>query len=150
MVFIASALLSLSVLTTSVAGKFRNFGENPVNVPDYVNVPSADCDYCKATIDALEMKWTNETTVAEILSDLEAQCKTLPIKERQICDSVVNILVQIPPGIFEGISSLAWPISLGLCATMGECQVNCCPADSPPEQIHLSLASIDRSIMGMI
>jgi hypothetical protein len=134
-----------------VNGKLlRSFDENePVDVPDYVNVPSEECDECKSTIDALEMKWTNETTVAEILADLEAQCKTLPIKERQICNSLVQILVQIPPGIFEGISSLAWPVSLGLCATANKCQVNCCPANSPPEQIHLSLAGTDRSLMGV-
>ena len=128
----------------------RSFDENePVDVPDYVNVPSEECDECKSTIDALEMKWTNETAVAEILSDLEAQCQTLPIKERKMCDSLVQILVQIPPGIFKGISSLAWPVSLGLCATANKCQVNCCPANSPPEQIHLSLAGTDRSIMGV-
>lgn len=127
----------------------RPFGEDPVTIPDYVNVPSEQCDYCKSTIDALEMKWTNETTVSEILADLEKQCKSLPLKERQICDAVVNVLVQIPPGIFEGIASLAWPISLGLCATMNECQVNCCPAGASPEQIHLSLASTDKTVMGV-
>jgi hypothetical protein len=142
----------LLLLTPLLAnGKLlRSFNEEePVDVPDYVNVPSAECDECKSTVDALEMKWTNETTVAEILADLEAQCQTLPIKERKICDSLVQVLVQIPPGIFKGISSLAWPVSLGLCATANQCQVNCCPADSPPEQIHLSLAGTDRSLMGV-
>lgn len=143
---------SLLLLTpTLITSKYlRSFNEEePIYVPDYVNVPSEQCTYCKDTIDSLEMKWTNETTVAEILADLESQCKTLPLKERQICDKVVQVLVQIPPGIFKGISSLAWPVSLGICATLNECQVNCCPADSPPEQIHLSLAGTDRSLMGV-
>lgn len=143
---------SLLFLTPSlITSKYlRSFNEEePIYVPDYVNVPSEECNYCKETIDSLEMKWTNETIVAEILADLEAQCKTLPLKQRQICDSVVQVLVQIPPGIFKGISSLAWPVSLGLCATMNQCQVNCCPVDSPPEQIHLSLAGTDRSLMGV-
>lgn len=146
-----SKLLLLAPTVFIAHGKLlRSFNqEEPVDVPDYVNVPSEECDECKNTIDALEMKWTNETTVDEILADLEAQCKTLPIKERKICDSLVQILVQIPPGIFEGISSLAWPVSLGLCATANKCQVNCCPADSKPEQIHLSLAGQDRSLMGV-
>ena len=51
--------------------KLRNFGEDPSNVPDYVLVPSEQCDFCKTTIDELEMKWTNETEVAAILADLE-------------------------------------------------------------------------------
>lgn len=143
------SLLFLSPVWAS--GKyFRSFNqEEPIYVPDYVNVPSEQCDYCKETIDSLQMKWTNETTVNEILADLEAQCKTLPLKQRQLCDAAVQVLVQIPAGIFEGIASLAWPVSLGMCATINQCQVNCCPADSPPEQIHLSLASTDRSLMGV-
>ena len=119
-------------------------------MPDYVVVPSEECSSCRETIDNLEMKWTNETEVAEILSDLQRQCKTMDsIAKRKFCDAAVKVLVQIPPGIFKGIESLAWPVSLGLCATGGSCQVNCCPADAPPEQIHLSLSSNDHSVMGV-
>jgi hypothetical protein len=133
------ATLSSSVLA---------WDEEPV--PDYVAVPSAECDACRQTIDDLEMKWTNETEVEEILSDLKRQCLTQDsLPKKKFCDAAVEVLVQLPPGIFEGIESLAWPVSLGLCATSGSCQVNCCPAGAPPEQIHLSLSSSDRSLMGV-
>ena len=58
-------------LQTAVSINLRNFGQDPVTIPDYVNVPSEQCDFCKTTIDELEMKWTNETQVSEILADLE-------------------------------------------------------------------------------
>jgi hypothetical protein len=78
-------------------------------VPDYVIVPSEECTSCRDTIDALEMKWTNETEVAQILSDLERQCKTQDsLMKKKFCDAAVQVLVQLPPGIFEGIESLAW------------------------------------------
>lgn len=71
-----------------------------------------------------------------------------PIKKK-LCDEAIQVLVQIPPGIFAGIDSLAWPVSLGLCATMNHCKTPCCAENAPPEQLHLSLASSDRSIMGV-
>jgi acid phosphatase type 7 len=142
------SLLSTYVVLLSSASSAHAWDEEPV--PDYVVVPSAECTSCRQTIDDLEMKWTNETTVAEILSDLERQCKTQDsLTKKKFCDAAVQVLVQLPPGIFEGIESLAWPVSLGLCATSGSCQVNCCPAHTPPEQIHLSLGAEDRSVMGV-
>jgi predicted MPP superfamily phosphohydrolase len=140
---VLSSLSLLSALSITSA-----WDEEPV--PDYVIVPSEECSSCRETIDGLEMKWSNETEVAEILSDLKRQCKTLDsVVKKKFCDAAVEVLVQIPPGIFKGIESLAWPVSLGLCATGGSCQVNCCPANAPPEQIHLSLSSNDHSLMGV-
>lgn len=139
--------LALSVLLGAAAG-VQAWDEEPV--PDYVVVDSPECSACRETIDALEMKWTNETEVAQILSDLKRQCKTLDtLTKKKFCDAAVEVLVKLPPGIFKGIESLAWPVSLGLCATGGSCSVNCCPAHAPPEQIHLSLSSEDRSVMGV-
>jgi acid phosphatase type 7 len=71
-----------------------------------------------------------------------------PLKKK-LCDEAVKVLVQIPPGIFAGIDSLAWPVSLGLCATMNKCTTPCCVENAAPEQVHLSLASSDRSLMGV-
>lgn len=144
--------MKLSLLPTCVtllgSWTVQAWDEEPV--PDYVVVPSEECTSCRQTIDDLEMKWTNETEVDEILSDLERQCKTQDsLAKKKFCDAAVQVLVQLPAGIFKGIESLAWPVSLGLCATGGSCQVNCCPADSPPEQIHLSLSSNDHSVMGV-
>ena len=66
-------------------------------VPDYVVVPSAECTSCRNTIDGLEMKWTNETEVAEILSDLQRQCKTQDsLMKKKFCDAAVQVLVQLP------------------------------------------------------
>lgn len=142
------SLLPTCVTVLGTALSVSAWDEEPV--PDYVVVPSDSCTTCRQTIDDLEMKWTNETEVAEILSDLERQCLTQDsVAKKKICDAAVKVLVQLPPGIFKGIESLAWPVSLGLCATTGDCQVNCCPANSPPEQIHLSLSSNDHSVMGV-
>ena len=37
-----------------------------------------------------------------------------------LCDDVAKVFVQIPPGIFSGLETLAWPIPLGVCASIGE------------------------------
>lgn len=37
-----------------------------------------------------------------------------------LCDKVAEVFVQIPPALFDGLESLAWPIPLGLCATIGK------------------------------
>ena len=56
----------------------------------------------------------------------------------------------MPPAIFNGMSDLAWPIPLAPCALLKQCQVACCVAGAPPEQIHLSLpASKTASYMGV-
>lgn len=70
-------------------------------------------------------------------------------KQRKICEEVAAVFVQIPPALIEGIYTLAWPLSDAVCATVFKCQMNCCGEDDPPEQVHLSLASKDLSIMGV-
>lgn len=111
---------------------------------------SAECTECTDYLDELQLKWTDETTVEELLADLKAKCKDqYNLKKKDICEKVAEVLVQIPPGIFAGIDSLAWPVSLGLCATTNHCITNCCVENAIPEQIHLSLPSVDRSIMGV-
>jgi hypothetical protein len=57
---------------------------------------SEECVYCTDYIDALQIKWTNETTVEEILADLEKKCDVkYNFKQKQICDEIVSILVQV-------------------------------------------------------
>lgn len=117
---------------------------NPV--PD----DSEDCLSCQNYVNELDIKWENTTEVAEITKSLERKCQIeKDWGKKQICKKVVDVLVQIPPGIFEGMDTLAWPVALATCATFGKCKVECCAADALPEQIHLSLASTDRSLMGV-
>ena len=91
--------------------------------------------------------------MAAILASLEAQCKEDYPRQPEkiaICDKIAAVKVQIPPGVFDGLESLDWPIPLGLCATLGECQLPCCAAGAGPEQIHLSLSGFgDMSRMGV-
>jgi len=97
----------------------------------------------------LEIKWSNETTVADILNGLEEKCKDYKFLKRKVCDKVVETLVKIPPQIFAGLETLAWDIPLGTCATLHQCKMECCDEGAAPEQLHLSLASKDRSLMGI-
>lgn len=69
--------------------------------------------------------------------------------KQEVCDKLAEVFVQIPPALFEGMDSLAWPIPEAFCATILQCKVNCCAADTPPEQVHLSLAAKDRSQMAV-
>lgn len=109
-----------------------------------------ECLACQDYVESLEIKWTNETQVEEILADLQKKCDAeYHAIKKEICYGVVGIFVQIPPGIFEGLNDLAWPVPIASCATLEKCHVNCCAESSPPEQIHLSLASDDHSIMGV-
>jgi hypothetical protein len=57
--------------------------------------------------------------------------------------------VQIPPALFEGMESLAWPLPVAPCALVAQCHVNCCAPNDPPEQVHLSVAGRDPTIMGV-
>jgi len=113
------------------------------------------CKECKKFMTKSETKWSNATEVEETLKRLDAGCKAkwnLGIDEKlrqKLCDKVASALVQIPVGIFDGLEGLGWDVSLGVCATFGMCQVSCCDPDSPPEQVHLSLASVDRSVMAV-
>ena len=141
-------LCTLSLLLTLVTSGLAK--EEPL--PD----TSEGCNLCKQTIDDLQFKWTNQSSIDSMVADLIAECDAKYSKNpvrRQICSDLSAELIKIPAGIaagiFGGIESLAWPVSLGLCATANRCHVNCCVAHAPPEQIHLSLASTDRSIMGV-
>jgi len=95
----------------------------------------------------------NATTVAEILASLEDECAgkfPRQPEKRSICDEIAEVFVQIPPSIFEGLESLAWPVPLGICASIFRCDTVCCEADAGPEQIHLSLpGNGDGSRMGV-
>ena len=93
--------------------------------------------------------WTNETAVAQITNRMEAGCDHLDGDSKETCDNIVNVFVQIPPGIFEGMVDLALPVPRATCALIRKCNVECCAASSPPEQVHLSLASKDKSVMGV-
>lgn len=93
--------------------------------------------------------WTNETTVAEILAELQDGCKAYPTMKQEVCDKLAEAFVQIPPALYEGMEDLAWPVPVAICATTRECYVNCCAEEDPPEQVHLSVASSDSSIMGV-
>ena len=66
---------------------------------------------------------TNATTVAEILASLETDCAAKYPRQpgkTSLCDDVASVFVQIPPSLFEGLETLAWPIPLGVCATIGK------------------------------
>lgn len=111
---------------------------------------SEKCITCQSTVSELENTWTDPDSVEQILKDLEVQCRELSIAKRQICNKLVEALVQIPPALFNGMDDLAWPVPLAPCALIQQCKVPCCAADSPPEQIHLSLGgSKDSSVMGV-
>jgi hypothetical protein len=92
--------------------------------------------------------WTNETTVAEILAELQAGCQSYPDVQQDLCNKMAEIFVQIPPGLYEGMEELAWPIPIAICANVARCSVNCCAAEDPPEQVHLSVSN-DHTIMGV-
>ena len=120
----------------------------------YAPVPdtSEKCTTCEKALAEMEIKWGSEDSIDEVVAQMKANCKTKEkghFLKREICDKVVDIFAEIPPKIFEGMKSLAWDIPLGACATLKKCKVECCGADSPPEQVHLSLAGEDRSLMGV-
>jgi len=97
----------------------------------------------------LQSTWTNETSVADVLKQLQHECRAYPYKKRLICDKLAAVFVQIPPALFQGMDDLAWPIPEAMCATILQCDVYCCEENGPPEQIHLSLVSNDFSSMGV-
>jgi hypothetical protein len=47
------------------------------------------------------------------------------------------------------MDDLAWPVPQATCALIAQCHLNCCAQNDPPEQVHLSLAGTDHSIMGV-
>lgn len=106
---------------------------------------SEQCLSCQSTIQEMYTKWTDPKNVEAILRDLKRQCRTNQdsIAKKAICSKLVEVLVQIPPGLFEGMEDLAWPIPLAPCALIRQCKVQCCAAESPPEQVHLSLPTLN-------
>lgn len=115
--------------------------------------PTEDaCDACCAHVADLQNTWENETTVAQILDTLQAECAAdfqhNPAK-RSLCDELAAVAVQLPPGLFHGMETLAWPIPLATCATLHQCLVPCCEPDAAPEQVHLSLPGRDTTRMGV-
>lgn len=140
------ARVALTLLLAVVFGVAVSVQASSPIVPD----ESEGCLSCQSQVDEWMDTWTNETTVAAILEDLEQNCKTkYSFMEAKICDALVQVFVQIPPGLFDGIETLAWPMPLAPCALVAKCHVNCCAAGAPPEQVHLSVASTDSSVMGV-
>lgn len=103
---------------------------------------SKRCIECEAAVKALDMVFGDADSVAALVAKIEAKCSS------DICKKLVTELVKIPEGIFSGLQSIAWP-DWGLCAFINECSAPCCNEHSSPEQVHLSLAATDRSIMGV-
>jgi len=110
---------------------------------------SEKCLSCESQVMELQSTWTNETSVADVLKQLQHECRAYPYKKRLICDKLAAVFVQIPPALFQGMDDLAWPIPEAMCATILQCDVYCCEENGPPEQIHLSLVSNDFSSMGV-
>eukprot|EP00605_Chrysophyceae_sp_TOSAG23-4_P000613 GSChrysophyteH1.ASY1.ANO1.690.1 assembled CDS len=122
------------------------FASNPL--PD----TSEKCTACKEEVEKLDIKWSSGDSVDEVVKNLKEKCKEKEGKhwlKREACDLIVKEFVKIPPAIFEGLDSLAWDVPLGLCANIKKCEMECCAAEAAPEQVHLSLAAEDRSIMGV-
>lgn len=114
---------------------------------------SADCLLCQETVEALQIAWTNETVVDEILKNLDKRCnQKFSFKDAvklKICKEIASVFVKIPPALFHEMSVMSWPIPEAVCATIFKCHVNCCDDDNSPEQVHLSTVSSDSSIVGV-
>ena len=118
---------------------------------------SEKCGKCKEEVEKLEIKWDSDASIEVVVADLKTKCKDKEKQHRsvknwlkeQVCEKIVDEFAKIPPQIFEGMKGLAWDIPLGTCATLKQCKMECCPADGAPEQVHLSLAGEDRSLMGV-
>jgi hypothetical protein len=67
----------------------------------------------------------------------------------EFCQKIAGVFVQIPPSLFKGMDDLAWPIPEAFCATLFQCELACCGASDPPEQVHISLVANDHSMMGV-
>ena len=115
---------------------------NAVHLPPIPDT-SAKCLECEGVVKALDMVFGDADSAAAFVAKLEAKCGS-----HDICKKLVDEIVKIPEGIFKGLKNVAWP-DWGLCALIQECQAPCCNKLSEPEQIHLSLAATDRSLMGV-
>lgn len=108
------------------------------------------CKKCQAEVEKLDLKWTNATSVEVILDQLKVKCLAKDnVIKKEVCTKMAEFLVTLPAAIFNGFEDLAWPVPLAPCAFIRMCEVECCTNDNVPEQIHLSLAGTDRSVMGV-
>ena len=111
---------------------------------------TSKCVTCQSTVSEWQNNWSNQTTIDATIDALKEECKEKykikDILKRKLCDEVVNVLVQIPPSLLDGMNSLAWPIPQALCATIRQCELFCCDDNNLPEQIHLS-AETDKTKM---
>lgn len=46
------------------------------------------CMSCEAQMQSMYDTWTNETTVAQILADLQSGCEAYPSVKKEICDAL--------------------------------------------------------------
>lgn len=103
---------------------------------------SEECTTCLATLTEWETIFTNETDISIISETLQQHCKdkynVKDIVKRKLCEAVYNVLIQIPPGLIDGMDSLAWPIPKAFCGTIKKCNLYCCDDSNIPEQVHLS------------
>jgi 3',5'-cyclic AMP phosphodiesterase CpdA len=121
-------------------------------VADPVPDTSEKCVSCQTHVSELNSVWSNATTVAEILKNLQTECiDKYPgdLAKIKICRELAAVFVTLPPSIFSGMEDLAWPIPDGICALLFKCQMACCGANDPPEQVHLSYVTNDHSLMGV-
>ena len=111
---------------------------------------SSKCSSCQSTVTEWQSNWTNQTTIDDTIKALKDECKEKysikDVVKRKLCDEIVNVLVEIPPSLIDGMNSLAWPIPQALCATIRQCELFCCDNNNVPEQVHLS-AETDISKM---
>ncbi|KAJ1422733.1 hypothetical protein B484DRAFT_398944 [Ochromonadaceae sp. CCMP2298] len=76
---------------------------------------------------------------------MQHNCRVYPYLKA--CDKIAEVLVQIPPALFQSMEDLAWPIPEAMYALLHQCTVNGCAQGAAPEQLHLSL-SLDGTQMG--
>jgi acid phosphatase type 7 len=91
-------------------------------------------------------------SVDQILQNLDRECVSKYPGDAtaiKFCQDIAAVFVQIPPSIFKGMEDLAWPVAEGMCATLFQCELACCGANDPPEQVHISLVANDHSLMGV-
>ena len=107
------------------------------------------CTECTSSVAAWQAKWTNSTSIGEILVNLEEECKENHRGlKKDLCEKFAEFWITVPPQIIEGMDNLAWDIPIAVCAIGRKCKTPCC-AENSIEQVHLSLSSTDRSEMGV-
>ena len=136
----------------SVGATLQSLPTSSVSDPYSPTIDNSDkCNKCKDQVTKLDIKW-GQGNIDDAVADLKAKCKAKEGKhfvKREICDKIVEKFANIPPQIFKGMEGLEWDIPLGTCATLKQCKMECCGSQNPPEQVHLSLAAEDRSLMGV-